>query len=245
MYSIADDCTILWYKKKRLQNAQQRHKAEQHTSVVTQRRTADTSVVDPVPTWIFLQLIKHPSLSHHSHAPWSTPVITRMLHDPRQSSRHRSHAHPCAAAITAPSSACWCTELEGIKTGLGWVYHRIQMQICNRISVTLDNVVIESVILHNHWINRRVWISAACITGSPRTFHNHFYSILGLFPMLWFAIQWTSQITGTQSDECQSWFYGGITRDDCLVLAVVCSFAFFRPSSITITTAEPRNDYLP
>ena len=54
--------------------------------------------------------------------------------------------------------------------------------------------------------------SAACITGFPRTtFHNHFYNILGLFRMLWFAIQRTSQITGTQRDDCLACFYGWIT----------------------------------
>ena len=40
--------------------------------------------------------------------------------------------------------------------------------------------------------------SAGCITGSPRTFHNHCYNILGLFQMLGFAIRRTSQITRTQ-----------------------------------------------
>ena len=60
--------------------------------------------------------------------------------------------------------------------------------------------------LHAPWMNCIFFSrSAACITGSPRaTFYNHFYNILGLFQMLWFAIQRTSQITRTQRDECLS-----------------------------------------
>ena len=81
--------------------------------------------------------------------------------------------------------------------------------------------------------------SAACITGSPRTtFHNHFYNILGLFRMLWFAIQRTSQVTRTQRDDCLSLFLWRDNSQDCLVsvkiLARVWSpFLLLRTSSIS------------
>ena len=86
------------------------------------------------------------------------------------------------------------------------------------------------------------WLPASQVPQEQR-FTTIFYNILGLFRMLWLAIQRTSQITRTQRDGCLSWFSWRV-HSRWLLSASSGLFPFFffsRTSSIALERRTSRS----